>query len=129
MTDDAKMAVGEVGISQAQVELAEELFRLAEQVAASPDGASLAEQRRKEWARQRLRRAIDTGVKVESQASHSTNHVWIVDVLSDVADYAQHNQLQLLHEYLRDTQFLVLELLNLQEFGRAPKDEVQDNDV
>lgn len=96
-----------------QVELAEELYRLADQVCASSSETSREGQQRKKWARRRLKREISIIVEQDGLRPSAANHRWIVDALDDIADYAERNGMTVLFEYLRDTHFLVLEILNM----------------
>jgi hypothetical protein len=89
----------------------DEFYRLADQVHSGFSDPDLAERRRREWAKERLSQSIEASTVPPPAPSAIELHRWVIDVLADLADLAGNEQLHLLHECLRDTHFLVQEML------------------
>ncbi len=112
------------------VKLAVELYRLADQASAASRDAAMEDTQRRAWARQRLHKELGLGDWKDAEASPSRDHQWMMDVLDDMATYAREHRIPILYEYLRDTQFLVQEILNFksaQDTASDPEDE-EDED-
>lgn len=101
------------------VKLAVELYRLADQASAASQDAAREQKQRRDWARQRLRQELGLGHWGDDVGTSARDHQWIMDVLDDIATYAQEQKIPILYEYLRDTQFLVQEILNFRDDPNA----------
>jgi len=88
----------------------EELFRLADMASSRNRSTTLEDARQRERARQRLARILEHDRSSAPQDAE-VSHDWVLDVLSDLAAYANRHELVELEETLRVTQFAAILLL------------------
>lgn len=102
-----------------KVQQIEEFFRLADLAHGEFDELDLAERQRRDGAKQRLSRLIETDENVPAFSSAIGPHHWIVDVLFDLATYARKEDLSLVCEYIGYARSNVLEIVNARALGEC----------
>ncbi|MGV6847618.1 MAG: hypothetical protein ACWA5A_04490 [Marinibacterium sp.] len=114
MSDDQQPPETPGPKAQSAAEQIEELFRLADMASARSKASNLEEARQRERARERLARILDRET-APGDSDPEVSHEWVLDVLSDLAAYANRHNLVELEETLRVTQFAAILLLRGQE--------------
>ncbi|SFU08544.1 hypothetical protein [Sedimentitalea nanhaiensis] len=110
MPDMPKKPPRSVSAQEAAEEVVEELYRLAE-IIKSPSGDNLSgREDEKHLATERLAELLDMagpGSLPEAQ----TEHEWVLDVLQDLAQYAESRNLGDLNRLLLDARFVAAQML------------------
>ena len=112
----------------AQIEIVEELYRLADLLHSGIAELDPEASQRRNWAGQRFRRLIDHEAETSEVVGRSGSHAWIIDVLSDLVHYADSEGLDELSTCLRDTLTFVEELLGSGDGVASPESSDDESD-
>ncbi|MBK0328541.1 hypothetical protein I5535_14725 [Rhodobacteraceae bacterium F11138] len=112
MADTPKKTHRMVAAQDSAEKMVEELYRLAE-IIQSPSGDSRHERAdRKHNAEQRMAKLLkESGGDFGNEAAAPLQHEWVLDVLQDLAQYAETQELWDLNRLLVDARFVATQML------------------
>ncbi|WP_299852622.1 hypothetical protein [uncultured Roseovarius sp.] len=119
MVSDCKKKTGTALTDRSSIRLVEELYLLADMISSASNGGISQNNQIIADARARLKELLEANNTVPLALSSNDQHLWVVSVLTDLASYADSEQLPLLQACLLITKGFIEDLFKSGAIGKA----------